>query len=225
MDATSAINPFPGFRLCNDSQAEYDRSMRGLTALISKLPFLGAQTLIISTHNIPESSPLTNDEFGAEVVRTVRQLADTAARVGVTLQLRPARKNFRGWTYAASAHFVDTTVNHPNLKLAPSLSLLLRQNNSAATASALHDICERHTRSLLLVAGYTNDEAGTLVSDNAEVTKIQAIADLQVTRKVLAAARSRNLTVVFDASYTSVDNELSDFDRLSYIEAEMNVGC
>jgi hypothetical protein len=218
VDATSAITPFPGWRLCNDSAVEYARSMAGLSALVAKLPALGASTLIVSTHDAPESTSLSQEQLESEISRSLRTLADKAQAVGVTLALRQARKNLRGWTYAASAHFTDVTVNHSNVVLAPSVALLLRQNVTAATRKAVADLVSG-VRPVLLVAAPTTDEFGALVSDNAPLAGIESNESREAVRAILAAARSGGATVVYDAAYTSIDSELADFDALEELQS------
>jgi hypothetical protein len=122
VDVSPAISLYPGLRLINNTADEYAASLAALTELVtSRLPALGATTLIVSLHQPPENN-MDAQEAGRQMAETLRQLAATAAGQGIELLLRVSHKNLVSGTLDTVAWLADQGLT---LRLALNAGLLL----------------------------------------------------------------------------------------------------
>lgn len=91
VDASSAINLFPGIRLTNDSADLYNDSILTLSSLIEKTSALGSHDLVISLHILPsaQSKEASEKDFNA----TLHFLMKKAASLDITLHMLDTPKN------------------------------------------------------------------------------------------------------------------------------------
>lgn len=201
VDLSSGLNLYPTLRLIDAVADDYAASIATIERLLGKLKLLGAKDLIFSLHRLPENN-LTAEEGEAALVRCVKHIAQQAAVLGITLHLRlAAAKPPKTLTEAVA--FMDQ-VAASNLKLAPSLALLLSGGDKPAAAAAL--LKERV--GVWLAAGIGRDVAGVLWDTHAPVHMLSP-ADLKRMEawRTLAPAST---PVVLDAILRDQDAEYRD---------------
>ncbi len=129
VDASSGVNLYPDLRLVNNDEAEFARSTSTLTQLMNKMASIGARDLILSLHRTPENN-FSWEQTRASFVSTLRLLCQQAASLKITVHLRISLKAMP--EPSAMVALVEE-VGLPNLRLAPSLALLLHQQVEPAT--------------------------------------------------------------------------------------------
>lgn len=88
VDLSSGVDLFPGFRLLDNYDVEYKRSMSGIADVISKMPSLGAHDLILTLHT--GAGYFSKEEHWKRFAITLKDLCRQAHDMGVTLYLRNA---------------------------------------------------------------------------------------------------------------------------------------
>ena len=124
VDFSSGINLYPDLRLIHNDPEEYARSIAVMKEVIDKAALLGAETVLFSTHRVPENN-YSAQQARADTVGTLRELAEYAAGKGMAALLRvdlnqPLEDIGEGADYL-------NEINHPDFKLAVRLPLLVSQ--------------------------------------------------------------------------------------------------
>jgi len=132
VDATTDINLFPGLRLTlNDPEANAaDR--KACDALLEKMPLLGARDLIVCLHRQPEVK-FTWEQTWSSFHETLKDLAARAQAKGITVYLAVTLKSPQNLEGCAT---LIREIGAANLKLAPSLALLAREERNPAPIPA-----------------------------------------------------------------------------------------
>ena len=161
VDLSSGVDLYPMLRLIDNLHADYQASLATIDGVLAKMQILGARDLILSLQRYPEnnfSDQQTKDSFTA----TLKTLASQTAARGVTLQLRigfgKPPKNV-----PEALELVDR-VGAPNLKMAPSTTLLEPQTPTAEMTARLRD-----KLGLWLVAASRRDLSGKLWDASAPI--------------------------------------------------------
>ena len=218
VDMTSAMAPFPHWRLCNDGNdtygvaaSEYRRSMDGMSELLRKMSILNAGDLLTSLHKA------TSPACEATMVETVQLLGKKAQAAGVHLHIRQSAKSSASNKLGDLINFVKTTTVAPKwLKVAPSLAMLI-DDQRKSTAVALQQLnaenaLDKGPGGMLFLLSTRDADAGTdhaclapLLSRTGRIFNASSTAQA---RELLSL--SSNATFVFDAAFGSVDEELLD---------------
>ncbi len=200
-DLSSGLNLYPTLRLIDAVPDDYAASMAVIEQLLGKLELLGAKDLIFSLHRLPENN-ITAEEAEAALMRGVQHIAQQAAVRGITLHLRLGAAR-PPKTLANAVGFLDK-VAAPNLKLAPSLALLLEGSDKPAAAAVML----KDRVGLWLAAGIARDAAGVLWDTYAPVRSLLP-AELKRLNAWRALAPSAT-PIVFDAILRDHDAEYLD---------------
>ena len=115
----------------NDA-AEFAASMATVDELMTKAQTLGARQMLLSLHRTPETN-YTGDETRASFETTLRTVCAKAAEKGLDVLLRPTLQTPG---LPAVATMIEK-VAAPNLRLAPSIALLIQQDHTPESAKAL----------------------------------------------------------------------------------------
>lgn len=91
VDASDAIDAFPGIRLTRDDGEFYNASMETLTEVMSKANALGSRNIVLSLHKYPLKWPKNQslEDFNA----TLHHLNGIASTLNLTLHMLDAAKN------------------------------------------------------------------------------------------------------------------------------------
>lgn len=195
VDLRSGINLYPDLRLTNNDEKPYAESIARIVALMDKMAAFGAKDLLLCLHRQPENS-FTIEQTRASFAGALKALGAEGAKHGITLLLAQSSKFAAGIT--ESADFVRDAAME-NIRLAPSLALLLQQGHTPASLPA--DIAP--LSSLWLVAAPGLDHNGRLFT---------ASQPAQAAAESFGAWRDflRTLPVAFDAAYEDKDAEYRD---------------
>lgn len=159
VDLTSGLNLYPDLRLVNNDPEEFDRSMAVFSEVLAKMPAFGARDLVLSLHRTPENN-FSWEQTRQSFVTTLRELCHQAATADIRLHLRISAK---AMSEPKAMIQLVTDVEAANLRLVPSLALLLHQQTEpAALPSELAQLVD-----LWGVAAPACDISGALYSLNA----------------------------------------------------------
>ena len=193
VDLSSGLNLYPHLRLIDNAAPDYQASLGAITNVLQKMPALGARDLLLSLHRHPEnnfSGAQTEDAF----VKTLRRLAAEAAAHHITLHLR--------MTFGKPPRHLDEAmtlidrVGATNLLLAPA---------TASLAESDYQRIPKNRVGLWLVAGARKDIAGVVWDTHAPWHQGASAGKAPVWH-----TSSPQVPVVFDAVYTSQDEEYLD---------------
>jgi hypothetical protein len=204
VDLSSAINLYPGLRLIDNLDPDYQESMAIVRNVLAKMQILSARDLIISLHRHPENnftSAQTDDAF----VKTLSALAKEAAQGQTTVHLGLAHGK-PPWNLKEASALLDR-VGASNLRLAASTALLAGTARSDENRRLLNE-----NLGLWLVAAPRADLAGRLWDTHAP---IHGAPELNAIAQWLSQADRR--PQVLDAVYADQDEEYLDakaLDRL-----------
>ena len=196
VDLSSGLNLFPDLRLVNNDEREFAASMAAIDGVLAKMSVLGARNLILSLHRDPENN-FTREQTLASFESTLRVLCARAGERGITLYLRMSTKSV---ALDALARLADA-IGAPNLKLAPSLALLIDSGTPPAAVAALGA-----RLGLWLVAAPARDTNGATWTTHAPLAA--PAGALEKARPFLDAAPE--LPMLFDAAYDEPDAEYRD---------------
>lgn len=110
VDASPSINLYPGLRLLDNLQPDYEESLAALVDTMDKMQILGAKQLLISLHRLPENN---YDKGWEGFDPALKRLAAEAAKRDITLELCLAPHKTPGNPQAILAR-----IGAANLKLA-----------------------------------------------------------------------------------------------------------
>jgi hypothetical protein len=159
VDVTSGLNLYPDLRLVNNDEEEYARSMKVLAEVLAKMPLLGSRDLLLSLHRTPENN-FSWEQTRQSFVATLGELCAQAAKTDIQVHLRISQK---AMSEPAAMIQLITDVEASNLRLAPSLALLLHQQaEPSSLPTELGPLVD-----LWCVAAPAYDTAGTLYTLNA----------------------------------------------------------
>ena len=198
VDFTSGINVFPDLRLVDNSEPEYAASMAAIEGVMAKMGILEARDLIITLHRPPENN-YTREQTWQSLVKTVRRICEKAQGQQATVHLRLAAGAPTEDLKKAVEFAVQ--VGSPNLRLAPSIALLLNKKGDLAEVAALL----KDKVGLWLVSAPRVDVAGRLWDANAPIRECN---DRRALAQILALAPLAPM--VFDAAYKDRDDEYLD---------------
>ncbi len=197
VDLTSGINLYPDLRLVDNDPQPYAESMAAITDVLDKMETLGAHDAILSLHRTPENN-FTPEQTRASFETTLREICKRAAGHSVTVYLRTSPKACASVQEAAS---LIEHVAEPNLKLAPSVALLLDRHADLVAVGAVKDRI-----GLWLAATPVYDDAGALWQTYGPVA---GHADLAALMSVAPDA-----PVALDGVYANWDEEYLDVKSL-----------
>jgi hypothetical protein len=217
VDMTSAMAPFPHWRLCNNGNDtygvaadEYRRSLNSMSELLRKMSILNARDLLMSLHKS------TSQACDATMLDTVRILGGRAQAAGVRLHIRHSAKAGGTGKLGELMQFVrNTTVDPRWLRVAPSLAVLI-DDPRKSTAAALQQLnaennAQRGMLLLLSTRALGTDHACLAPLLSPGGSTFNASSAIQA-RELLSL--SGNATFVFDAAFCSKDEELLDVSCL-----------
>jgi hypothetical protein len=205
VDFTSGINLYPDLRLVNNDEGPFNASMAAIEDVLAKMNVWGARDAILCLHRVPENN-ISREDTWASFELTLRTVCEQAAARGIAVYLRASTKD--GAALQDLARFVGR-IAAPNLKLAPSVALLLHERVAPEEAGK---ILEGRVGAWLVSApGY--DVAGDLWSTNATIAGYEGDG----LGKLLAIAP--DAPVLLDAVYANLDEEYFDARAMGEIEA------
>ncbi|MCX5769713.1 MAG: hypothetical protein NTZ09_05510 [Candidatus Hydrogenedentes bacterium] len=203
VDLTSGINLFPDLRLVNNDPEEFAASLAAIDNVLAKMPLLNADNLILSLHRMPETN-FTAEQTRASFIVTLKQICGKAAAANTTVHLRMSPKDGRSLNDILQ---LISEVAVPNLRVAPSVALLLEKGADPSNAPA--DLKEKI--GVWLVSGLHRDSIGGAVwSANAPAG---GQADPEQLRAWLCL--NPKVPVIFDAVYVNQDDEYKDAKLLA----------
>ncbi|MCX5759372.1 MAG: hypothetical protein NTU83_12870, partial [Candidatus Hydrogenedentes bacterium] len=204
VDLSSGIDLFPGIRLLNNDDEEYQRSLRMIDDVLAKMEAFGARELVLSLHRMPENN-FAPDLANASFTATLREVCARAANRSIVVLLRTSTKAVP--SLGAALNLLDE-VSAPNLRLAPSTALLLHERAS------LEPLGERLKGriGLWLIAAPEYDVAGTLWTAQA---RLAGYPDVAALKPLLAFASEAPMAL--DGVYASPDEEYLDARALSIV--------
>lgn len=197
VDLSSGINLFPDLRFVNNSPEDFAASMAVTDDVLKKMSALGARDLIVCLHREPENN-FTGEQTRQSFESTLKDVCARAAGSSITVHLRVTTK----WNtdIRAVAALVET-VGAPNLRIAASTALLLRQDIAPADLASIL----KEKLGLWLVSSAACDPTGTLWTTNMPVWKEQDRGRISDLLRAVSGA-----PLVFDAVYKSIDEEYAD---------------
>ena len=89
VDASAAINAFPGLRLTRDEFGLHNHTLTIFADLMPKMALLGAHCLTLSLHTFTNGSSQSEQDFNA----TLHYIVDLATPLNITVNMLDARKN------------------------------------------------------------------------------------------------------------------------------------
>jgi hypothetical protein len=193
VDLTSGLNLYPDLRLIDNCADEYRRSMDVVSALLDRMEALGARTLVVALHRLPENN-MERDPALASMRDALARICAQAAQQQATVLLRTTTRS--GQSVADHASLV-AGLGAPNLSLAVSTALLLHAGVPAAQVAP--------QAGLWLAGAPGYDVAGTLYTLHAPM---HGSAHAGSVRDILAAAPA--VPVALDAVYRTLDDEYRD---------------
>jgi hypothetical protein len=202
VDLTSGINLYPDLRLLNNSQEEYNASMKIIQELLEKMNSLNAHDLILSLHRFPENG-FTGEESWNSFEDTLRKISADAEKHGISVNLRMCQGK-PPWGIKEAVQFIDR-VGAKNLYLAPSVGLLLAQKANP------EDIAEliKGKISLWFVGTPEFDIGGNLWNIHAPLAT--GYWESQITRFLSLAPQ---VPIILNAVYRSWDEVYRDLQVL-----------
>jgi hypothetical protein len=225
VDMTSAMAPFPHWRLCNDSSktdsfdvadSEYQRSVAQMSELLRKMAILNASDLLTSLHGAGNSKTCE-----ASTVQRLGSFGREAQAAGVRVHIRLSGKSGASNILKDLVEYVRSTgVDAKWLKVAPSLALLLDDNRKSTVAALQQLVLENGEHGeggmLFLLATTGVDETAVKTTEHRSIASLLSPTATN-TFNASAAAKARQLlhliggtSLVFDAAFLSHDEELLD---------------
>ena len=206
VDLSSGLNLYPDLRLIDNDPDEYAATRAIIKELLDKMARLGARDLLLSLHRQPENN-FTGEQTKTAFEKALRELSEAAAQRGITVYLRLAPDKPPA-SLAEAMQLLDR-VGAPNLKLAPSVALWLRQKPTLPAGLAPRV-------GLWLLSGPASDLAGAPWSYQQPL----ATADCAPIRTMIAAAPQAPwaLDAVFadqDAEYREITTLEKELGRVS----------
>ena len=210
VDLTSAIAPFPHWRLCNDSDPvgaeDYARSVQGLYKLLDKAVTLAAKHVHMSLHDGDRACM-------ASMQHTLATFSTAARAVGVQVHVRHCAKgpssNFN--------HLESFLSKAGACRVAPSLALVLDDPRPATVVqqvSASMQSRAPNSAAWLLLSTTAKDDVGSPHTHFAPMAALTSTQDA-TTLVLLRLANLTNVTLVFDAAFTSHDEEQLDWMKVT----------
>ena len=200
VDLSSGLNSYPTLRLVDNQTGDYAASMAIIEDVLAKMDALRARDLILSLHRAPENN-FTVEQAAAVFEQTLTGLARKAALRRITLHLRVTFEK-AAQRLEELAGLIDRAAQ-PNLKLAPSLSLLLADSPNPAEFAHMM----QRKMGLWLAAAPRRDLSGHLYDLHAPLHTL-ADADRILAREWLKL--KDGIPVVFDAIYSDPGEEYLD---------------
>jgi hypothetical protein len=196
IDLSSGVDLFPGFRLVNNYELEYQRSLSGIGSLVEKMSAFGAHDLVIPLHT--SDGYFSREEHWKEYAKSLRVICRKAASRGVTVFLRNAMGKMGSPEDLLS---LVEKVGLPNLKLALATGPLLERGTPSP---ALLQRFKAHV-GFWLVSTPRRDVADRVWTSEAPLAQspfgAQAAAWLRI---------APDAPIVADAVYSSQDDEYRD---------------
>jgi hypothetical protein len=187
VDLTSGLNLYPDLRLLDNIDTDYESSMSTIVDVMGKMAALHSRDLVLSLHRSPENN-FTTEQTQASFETTLRRLAAMAAVQSITLHLRVG--SGKPPASAREALKLLQTIGAANVKLA--LNPL-----EPAPVDAEHI-------GLWTAAAPSRDISGEIWTRSTPIAGVP----LDNVRKALASAPA--VPLVFDAVYSSQDDEYRD---------------
>ncbi len=197
VDLSSGVNLYPTLRLVDNVHADFETSVTVINDVLTKMEMLGVRDLILPLHRVPETN-ITPEQTQDGFTTTLKLLAKSAARRGVTLHLRTGSGKTPG-NFAEGLQWLDR-VGEPNLKLAMNAeSFGPRPPNNISAEQLAEKI------GFWLVAAARRDVAGVVWDFNAPIFNQANPERLARLLKV-----SPRIPAVLDAIYQNQDEEYLD---------------
>jgi len=201
-DLTSGINLYPDLRLIDNIRQDHEASMAAVDDVLYKMAILGSRDLVLSLHRQPENN-FSRQQTWDSFTSTLRRICQAAAKKEITVHLRfCARKPPSG--LKESLDFLRR-VAQPNLRLAPSVELLLAGGEQPARIVRQ---LKGHV-GLWMVGAATRDVQGRIWSVHAPIA---SATNLDQLAEMLGA--TPNVPIVLDAVYEDRDAEYLDIRAL-----------
>lgn len=203
IDLSSGVDLFPGFRLVNNYDVEYNRSLAGIAGVIEKMDALGAHDLVLPLHT--PAGYFSRDELWSEYARSLGTICKEAQAHGVTIHLRNAMGKMGSPEELLN---LADKVGVQNLKLAVSTGPLLNGGNlSPALIKRLKDRV-----SFWLVSTPRRDMADRVWTTDAPLAGSQCEERVAEWLKM-----APDVPVVANAVYAGQDDEYRDICALEEI--------
>ncbi len=202
VDLASGINLYPDIRLVNNDEPEYARSMAIIEDVLTKMPALGARDLIVCLHRVPENN-FTYEQTWQSFSETLRLLCAKALAGEITIYLRDSMKTGNPLDKLIA---LVREVGAPNLRLAPSLALLIDRRAPVGEVENLLG----GVPGLWIAAAPQYDVRGDLWSINGPLAAAPdpspLLKQLDITSEV---------PILLDGVYATADDEYADIGLLT----------
>ncbi|MBN2326595.1 MAG: hypothetical protein JXR73_05520 [Candidatus Omnitrophica bacterium] len=205
VDLSPGINLYPDLRLIDNDPEEYAKSMDIIKDILVKMEILHSHDLLLSLHRFPENN-FTEEQTWNSYDSTLKEICQLAEKHSITVYLRMT-PNKPPWSLKAAVQFMDRLAA-PNFRLAPCTALLLSQLIPIDEISTI-----QNRIGLWLLSSPSSDISGRLWNANAPISNYPETSRLQ---EILATAP--NAPVLFDALYSSQDEEYLDAQALEHLQ-------
>ena len=209
-DMRPILNSYPDGRLTGNDPRMDAKMERLYDDIFNKMHMLKSRDLVISVTCRTEEMSSDGVNYHNALRRGIGHLADKAATAGISVHLAVSRAR-GGWKCGDLKDTIALakSICRSNLKIAPSLSSMLYDFGDAAkVAEALNGVdCD-----MVLLAAPACDSYGQLYSLSRPVAGWPNI------EPAIKALRGR--TLIFDASYSSSDDEYRDVALVERIIGE-----
>ena len=191
VDLTSGINLYPDLRLVNNSEEDYQESLKVIENVLDKMVVLGSQDLILSLHRQPENS-FTREQTMMSFEETLKKICTDAAARNIKVYLRETRK-----------FYLPSEELFALLRRTGATNLFLAMSLAAWSENGL-DVSEQDLPliGLWLLASSERDAAGKIWTVHAPAAKHG-----NPSRLVSLLRTKPFIPVVFDGVYGNADEE------------------
>lgn len=190
VDATPAINLFPGLRLTTDAIGLHNTTIATLTSLLHKMPLLGSAHLIVSLHAFSDSRNQSEAEFNA----TLHNVTGLASLLNVTVHMLDARKN--PLELLPMSRFLDSCLL-PSMQFALNLARLVNYGQSYK-----YDTIVQSRSSLLYLSAPAWDQFGIGYAVNLPLSQANSTGRQQVEETLQHVCSLR--TCPYESSHTHI---------------------